>query len=293
VISSVEPLKFPWSAQFWKECHDRTPCLQGDAEPIAVPRPPPEELQPVVIRAIELLSEHWLATSPTTAVDATHERTFTFVLYALTCLLEMLGVNRTHITGRLLLRTLTESRIALAYLQKKNDPEFWGKFRRYGAGQAKLALLKLSDATKRPHSISLESLERLANEDIWQEFVDIELGHWAGADLRKMADESGTKYVYDAHYGWTSGFGHGHWAAMRDTTLTTCLNPLHRAHRIPAPGKRIHGDVVSDAIELVEAMIAGLLAAYPGATISLRQSSSAQKTPSTEESPQENFSGGG
>jgi hypothetical protein len=154
-----ESLKFPWSAQFWKECHDRTPCLQGDAEPIAVPQPPPEELQPVVIRAIELLSEHWLAASPTTAVDATHEGTFTFVLYALTCLLEMLGANRTRITGRLLLRTLTDCRITLAYLQKKNDPEFRGKFRRYGTGQAKLALLKLSEATKPPHSISLESLD--------------------------------------------------------------------------------------------------------------------------------------
>jgi hypothetical protein len=69
---------------------------------------------------------------------------------------------------------------------------------------------------------------------------------------------------------------------MRDTALTICLNPLHRAHRIPAQSKRIHGDVVPDAIELVEAMIAGLLAAYPGATINLRQPDSTQETPSTE-----------
>ncbi len=92
--------------------------------------------------------------------------------------------------------------------------------------------------------------------------MDINLGQWAGADLRKMAEESGTKDIYDAHYGWTSGFSHGHWAPMRDTTLIICLNALHRAHRIPADSKRIHGDVVPDAIELVETMIAALLQAY-------------------------------
>ena len=52
--------------------------------------------------------------------------------------------------------------------------------------------------------------------------------------------------------------------------MVICLNPLHRAHRIPADSKRIHGDVVPDAIELVETMIAGLLQAYPGAEITLR-----------------------
>jgi hypothetical protein len=293
MLTSGDMPKFQWSAQFWKECHQRTPCLYGDPETSAAPQPPSDVVQPVVLRAIALLSEHWFATSQTTAVDAMHEGTFTFVLYALTCLLEMLGANRTRITGRLLLRTLTECRITMTYLQRKNDPELWGKLRRYGAGQAKLALLKLSEATKPPHSISLASLERLANEDIWQEFVDIDLGHWAGADLRKMAEDSGTKDVYDAHYGWTSGFAHGHWSAMRDTTLTICLNPLHRAHRIPAPSKRIHGDVVPDAIEVVEAMIAGLLDAYPGATISLRQSDSPQGTPSTKESAQGTAPNGG
>jgi hypothetical protein len=263
--------QFQWGAEFWKECHRRTPCLYGEPEPSAAPQPPNDELRDVVLRTIGTVSLHWIETSQTTAVDATHEGTFTFVLYALTCLLEIvLGANRTRIAGRMLLRTLTECRITLAYLQKKNDQELWAKFRRYGAGRAKLAWLKLSEATKPPHSISLEALEQLANEDVWQEFVDINLGQWAGADLRKMAEESGTKDIYDAHYGWTSGFSHGHWSAMRDATLVICLNPLHRAHRIPADSKRIHGDVVPDAIELVETMIAGLLQAYPGAEITLR-----------------------
>jgi Family of unknown function (DUF5677) len=274
--------KFQWSAQFWHECHERTPCLYGSADPVAAPLPPPADFLPVVTTAIAALAEHWLVTSPTTAVDATHEGTFAFVLYALACLLELLGANRTRITGRLLLRTLTECRITLAYLQKKNDPELWAKFRRYGAGQAKLVFLKLSEAKKPPHSISLETLEQLANEDMWEEFVDIDLGHWAGADLRKMAEESGTKNIYDSHYGWTSGFAHGHWSAMRDATLAVCLNPLHRAHRIPILNKPVQGDTLLDAVELVEAMIADLLKSYPGAELTLRPKDAAPANPQTE-----------
>jgi len=232
-------------------------------------------LSPRVVQALNDVSNHWIETSTSTAVDAVHEGTFTFVLYALTCLLEMVGVNRLGIAGRLLLRTLADCRITLAYLQHKNDPNLWAKFRKYGVGQAKLALLKLEEAVKPPHSISMETLKRLANEDVWQEYADIDLGNWAGMDLRKMAEESGTKDVYDAHYGWNSGFAHGHWSAMRDVTLTTCLNPLHRLHRVPAGGERGLGDVVPDAVEIVEAMIVGLLRAYPGASISLHKPVSA------------------
>lgn len=279
VMADSKQVTFEWSAQFWRECHHRTPCLLGDSEPTAEAQPQSQEFVPLVVSAITALSQHWFETATTTTIDAAHEGTFTFVLYALTCLLELSGANRTRITGRLLLRTLTECRITLAYLQKKNDPELWAKFRRYGAGQAKLAFLKLSEAEKAPHSISLEALERLANEDMWQEFVDIDLGQWAGADLRKMAEESDTKGVYDAHYGWTSGYAHGHWSAMRDATLTTCLNPLHRGHRVPSPQKRRQGDTLSDAVELVEAMITGLLKAYPGAEIILRDPAAASKEP--------------
>jgi hypothetical protein len=93
-----------------------------------------------------------------------------------------------------------------------------------------------------------------------------------------------TKDVYDAHYGWNSGFAHGHWSAMRDVTLTTCLNPLHRLHRVPDGGERGLGDVVPDAAEIVEAMIVDLLRAYPGASIGLRKpvSASASEQPASE-----------
>lgn len=281
----TDPL-FPWSAQFWTECHERTHCIIVGPEPMNKSEPPSSEIGPVVVEALNGLSKHWINTSKTTAVDTVHEGMFAFVLYALTCLLEMLGRNRSRVAGRLLLRTITECRITLAFLRHKNDPALWAKFRRYGVGQAKLILLKLKEAERPPHSISIETLERLANEDVWQEFVDIDLGSWAGVDLRKMAEESGTKDVYDAHYGWNSGFAHGHWAALRDVTLTTCLNPLHRVHRVPTGTDRDLGDVVPDAIEIVEAMIDDLLRAYPGAEISLRKQVTIEATADQTVSPE-------
>ena len=262
---------FPWSEIFWRECHKRTACIVVEPEGAEVNQYKPRDIGPRVIQALNEVSNHWIETSKTTAVDAAHEGSFTFVLYALTCLLEMVGRNRLLISGRLLLRTVAECRITFAYLLHKNDPELWKKFRAYGTGQAKLVLLKMKEIEKPPHSISMEALERLANEDVWQEYVDIDLGNWAGADLRRMAEESGTKGIYDAHYGWSSGYLHGQWAAMRDVTVTTCLNPLHRVHRVPAGGDRGLGDVVPDAVEIVEAMIGDLLRVYPGTAISLHK----------------------
>jgi hypothetical protein len=261
---------FAWSAKFWETCHASTPCMLAAPELGPAPSSEGKDLAPAVAKAIASVSEHWVNTARTTAVDPMHECAFAFVLFALRCLLELTGQARLRIAGRLLLRTIVECRITLAYLIHKNDHALWGKFRRYSTGQAKLALLKISEAANPPHSISTATLERIANEDIWEEFVDINLGNWAGADLRKMADESGTKEIYDAHYGWGSSYSHGQWAALRDTSLTTCLNPLHRLHRAPLLGARELDDVIPDAIGIVEGMIAGLLGIFPGRTVSIR-----------------------
>ena len=217
---------FPWSLQFWQECHSRMPCLIVEPEAVKIPEPKAADIGPRIIQALSDVSNHWITTSTSTAVDPVHEGTFTFVLYALTCLLEMVEANRLGIAGRLLLRTIADCRITLAYLMYKNDPELWAKFHRYGIGQAKLALLKINEAANPPHGISKEKLERLANEDVWQEFVDIDLGNWAQIDLRKMAEESGTKDVYDSHYGWTQD-------SLTATGLPCATNSLKRSLRVP------------------------------------------------------------
>jgi len=275
---------FKWSESFWRECHEKTLCIPGEAPAIEPPIPESQEVGPLVTLAINEVAVHWIATAKTTEVDPVHEGAFGFVLYALRALVELVGRTRQRIAGRLLLRTIVECRITLAYLMAKNDPALWAKYRHYGSGQAKLALLKIAEAAQPPHSVSSEILQQIANEDVWQEYVDIELGHWAGADLRKMAEESGTKDVYDAQYGWNSGFVHGQWAAVRDTALTTCLNPLHRLHRIPLNGLRDSGDTFPDARTIVQGMITDLSKLYPGLDVDLFRAPS-QSAPGEAEAP--------
>ena len=52
-------------------------------------------------------------------------------------------------------------------------------------------------------------LEQLANEDMWQEFVEIDFGNWTGTTVRKMAEDAGVKDAYDGYYVWPSGYVHG------------------------------------------------------------------------------------
>jgi hypothetical protein len=134
-----------------------------------------------------------------------------------------------------------------------------------GTGQAKLAFLKLIERERDdlPTHVDVATLEQLANEDMWQEFVPIDVGHWANLSVRGMADAAGVKDVYDSYFIWPSGFVHGHWAAVRDSVFDICMNPLHRFHRIPRPMRSDMHDVCFDAIDLMNRIIGLVDRAYP------------------------------
>jgi hypothetical protein len=190
---------------------------------------------------------------------------FGFVLYGLS-LLEELATRELQqgVIARLVLRSLVETTITLRYLTKKDDPALWQAYRTYGAGQAKLAFLKAQETSgELPGFIDSDGLEAIANEDIWQEFVDIDLGQWNRSNLRDMAIECGAKDMYDKYYSWTSSFIHGQWGAVRDTNFLTCHNPLHRLHRIPRALHRDLESVEEDAIALMNEMIWTLDSVYP------------------------------
>lgn len=261
-----EKPKERWPEDFWRECMDRTTC---------VPAHSPKDTRTTFDRKAFLdglmdtrmsAIEHWSRSLSTTGVDPRHDTVFGFALYALSCILEMASVSNRHgISGRLFLRSLTESRITLAYLVHLDDPELWNRFRTYGAGQVKLALLKIEEMSgAEPSFIEKGMLEMLANEDFFQEYLEIDLGHWCGKDLRKMSEDSGTKDDYDRFYGWASGYVHGQWGALRDTGLTHCMNPLHRFHRVPLPWHRMMSDSLSDAVSLVNSILESVERAYPG-----------------------------
>lgn len=260
-----------WCLHFWSESLERTDCI---------PLPPSEPKDKQFDRdamahdikdARRSLLDHWAGSLTTSGLDARHDATFALGFYALACLSEIcMGLNSRIISGRLLIRTLTEIRINLAFLVRKGDQDMWSRFRAYGSGQAKLALLKYEELqSDQPNLVSTDTLKALANEDFFQEFVNIDLGSWSGSDLRKMAEQCGAKDDYDRFYGWTSAFVHGQWAAARDAVFATCVNPLHRAHRGPMPSQRPMESCIPDAISLVNSILSTIDECYPGLTFRL------------------------
>jgi hypothetical protein len=106
-------------------------------------------------------------------------------------------------------------------------------------------------------------MEALANEDMWMEFEDIQLGNWANLDLRRMAKDGGVKDVYDKYYDWASGYTHGHWIGVRDTVFVNCLNPLHRFHRVPGPPIVKMPTILYDGCSLINRMLDTINSMYP------------------------------
>ena len=262
-LSGTDTERLTWADKFWDECLVKTPCFQSNSKFTET------DISTVTTKervdeVYNLLVEHTYNTQTTSGVDARHDATLGIGLYCLKLLGELLRVESCNsISARTTLRTIAECYITLAYLAKKDKVELWQSYRVYGAGQAKLAFLKLDESADEPSYVDVQTLEQLANEDMWQEFLDIDLGHWDNTNLRKMSMEAGVKDVYDQFYDWTSTFAHGHWAAIRDTVFETCRNPLHRLHRIPRQFARTLPNVVPDAGQLVDKILEVVSQLYP------------------------------
>ena len=254
-----------WPQQFWLQCWRDTRCQPKHFD-VA-------QGEPIVgtsmsrIREVRVqLVEHFAATTLTTAVDARHDATFGVANYALAVMDELLRVNNSStILGRMGLRSLLEALITLSYLSQADRPELWLAYREYGAGQAKLSFLKLDEQPELEGSfVSIDTLKSLANEDRWQEFQDIALGHWDASNLRQMSEKTGTKDAYDRYYPWASAFVHANWAAVRNGGFRLCINPLHRLHRILVNESNSLEDVVPDAVRLTDRILEIVGQLYPG-----------------------------
>jgi hypothetical protein len=212
-----DPPDLTWPKAFWHEAWMNTPCLElVQRTPITVPDT--GVTRSGVSRVIELLKAHWEETHSTTAVDAKHDGVFGTAFYSLRILEEMFGIAiSSSVLGRLGLRTILEAHINLRFLLNKNDMALWQKWRTYGAGQAKLNLLKFDENIEPPRYVDTDTIERIAGEDIWEELLSINLATWSGSDLRRLSEQSGLKETYDKYYSWTSGYAHGMWGPIRES----------------------------------------------------------------------------
>ena len=245
----------------WDELFQKTECILGiHDDPISEDRKDlVDELTATIDRAID----HFISSISTTNVDARMDASFGIALYSLTLIYELAySPGRLFSSGRIMLRTIAECFITLNYLSAKDDPTIWIQYRNYGVAQTALTFLKISGLDDIPDYLDAEKLEMLANEDAWMEILDIRLGAWTNKNLRKMSEESGVKDVYDRYYDWPSGFVHGHWGSIRDSVFTTCLNPLHRFHRVPQPLQPMPS-VLIDCCRLCNRILDKLDGLYP------------------------------
>lgn len=261
---SFPVLSETWAEMFWSQCLADTPCWpltsSQSKQDIQIATKP--EIVSTVYRN---LVQYALKTASTTTIDAKHDTTFGIALYCLVILQELLRIGASEqVSARLSLRTMVECMITLTYLRNKDQKVLWDSFRVFGAGQAKLTYLKLDEMTEPPKFLDINSIKELANEDMWEEFVEIDLGHWAKSNLRQLSEDSGVKAEYDKYYNWTSAFAHGHWGAVRDTIFDTCGNPLHRLHRVPRLIQPALPDVLPDACKVIDQILSIVDSLYPG-----------------------------
>jgi len=260
----LNPPDMTWPNKFWDEAWENTPCFILDI-PRKAQCDSPSVTRQMITDMFSVLEQHWENTHTTTSIDAKHDAVFGMAFYSLRVLDEMLGIGISeNILGRLGLRTILEAHINLRYLLSKDDVDLWKKWRVYGAGQAKLNALKFDIDIEAPRHIDMDSVERIAGEDVWEEFLTINIGSWSGIDLRKISEKVGLKPTYDKHYSWVSGYSHAGWAQVRETCFQTCGNPLHRLHRYPE--RNVLPDVIYDSVKLVDEVLSDLDRAYPGFT---------------------------
>lgn len=267
-----------WPKKFWKTCLQSTLCA---------PLPRKEQRKDnirvshdQIHRTRHLLLLHYLKTDKSTAIEAGHDAIFGFGFYALRLLDELVATNLSRgMIGRLVLRSCVEAYITLSYLIKKNDEAMWSDFRNYGIGKMKLSYLKNRDLKDKPSFIDEAFLKEITNEDRWEEFSDIDLGHWTDSDLRKMSDEAGCKDIYDAYYDWTSSFSHGNWGAIRESNFAMCANPLHRLHLIPSVSVYPLPGVLEDVVKVTNLILELINSQYSGLNCKIVNESKPEKMP--------------
>ncbi len=186
-------------------------------------------------------------------------------LFALKILEELKDSPATSgILGRSAVRTLTELVINITYLREKNDHELWNNFYFHGQGEAKKIFLKYMRGQTKPAFIELADIWLIANENRYMEFLDINLGDWDDANLRKRATEVNLKNFYDLYYDWPSNYTHGTWAAIRREVYIPCQNPLHKFHLLPASEvPNDYSSVLSESLRLTRFILGNVYEAYP------------------------------
>ncbi len=157
--------------------------------------------------------------------------------------------------SKIFIRCILDSTIVLKYLLKENDISLFEKFIEYGRGKEKLQILHSQDTYPNEKSAGSDDSTELATElgsDFFIEALKINVGNWIDKSTRDMAIECNMHKEYALIYNPTSEDVHGSWLSIKKSSLMSCMNPLHRFHKVPRSYEPLDPNLFDIMINIVE-----------------------------------------
>jgi hypothetical protein len=247
----MRPLDSSWAQHFWRQNFSISSC-----EPVKRAPPPidssraHEKLTELARIAVEFEHAEILSLEKITVtlnldlwLPRRQEVLLALLARQLRLTLDVLGsldLWQLH-SGSHLVRHQVENLITIEFLEK--HPKLYETFVETGLGQLKLYKLHLQEIEENADDQNpylrevIDELEGIINQDISEEFVTINLGNWAGMNLRQMSDDVGRLAQYQLTYQPCSIDAHSTWTSLAGSHLIPCGNPLHRFHRIVHYGR--------------------------------------------------------
>ena len=140
----------------------------------------------------------------------------------------------------LFLRAMTDLHIALAWIMKDLH-ERSKLYILHGLGDEKLLLehykKEMEDSDDCSMNDELKSVVDIKSNWINSQrrdfLVEVNLGHWAQLDYRKMSQDAGCEGIYKFAYKPFSQSAHNMWPHVSRFNCKTCDNPLHKYLLVP------------------------------------------------------------
>lgn len=149
------------------------------------------------------------------------------------------GVLNGH-SAPLFLRAMTDLHITLSWIFLDLE-ERSKKYILHGLGEEKLVIehykKELEDHPENPNKEDIERLIEIKSSWLNSQrrdfMVEVNLGHWAQLDYRRMSQEADCEGLYKFAYKPFSLAAHNMWPHVSVYNSKECASPLHKHHLIP------------------------------------------------------------
>lgn len=251
-----------WADRFWSWGHRHSGCVVDPFRHKEERANRARKHLPAFIDVAELLDGILRNSNGSVIRDQKKEVLFGLPLYVIELLVDTTySPNRPAPFALMGVRSAAEAAITLKHIS--SNEEAAARYRAYGTGKAKLASLKLDELVAHPRTAERNELFDLANDDGWEEYVDVDVGSQFGEPIRQTAERLGMKQFYDRYFGWQSSFVHAEWGAVRASVYERCYNPLHEWHLVSTIRVGNLNKVIFDLLDILDSMIETLSTVYP------------------------------